>query len=48
LLALSAQSALADDPTVIEDKTIQQIAEELIQELINEGDIMDEVLVARK
>lgn len=50
VISLSSQFALATEPTdaLIGQKTINQIADELIQELIEEGDIVVEVLVAKR
>lgn len=50
VISLSSQFALAAEPTdaLIGQKSINQIADELIQELIEEGDIVVEVLVAKR
>lgn len=50
VLSLSSQFALAVEPTetLIDQKTINQIADELIQELIQEGDIVSEEMVAKR
>lgn len=50
VISLSSQFTLAAEPTdsLADQKTINQIADELIQELINEGDIVVEVLVANR
>jgi hypothetical protein len=50
VLSLSSQFALAAEPAepLIGQKTINQIADELIQELIQEGDIVSEEMVAKR
>lgn len=50
VLSLSSQFALAAEPAepLIDQKTINQIADELIQELIQEGDIVSEEMVAKR
>jgi len=50
VFSLSSQFALSAEPTeeLIDQKTINQIADELIQELIQEGDIVSEEMVAKR